>query len=115
MRREFVEIDSYRLYYYAAGTPGQGDPILLLHGFPTSSHVWSNLVALLPAGHRIVVPDLLGFGRSDTGDGADLSIRGHARRTVALMDQLGIARCASSVIRRGRVSRPRSRQQCPDA
>lgn len=93
MRGEFVEIESYRLYYYAAGTRGQGDPILLIHGFPTSSHVWSNLVALLPAGHRIVVPDLLGFGRSDTGDGADFSIRAHATRTLALMDQLGIARC----------------------
>lgn len=93
MRGEFVEIGSDRLYYYAAGTRGQGDPIILLHGFPTSSHVWSNLVGLLPAGHRIVVPDLLGFGRSDTGDAADLSIRGHAARTIALLDQLGITRC----------------------
>jgi pimeloyl-ACP methyl ester carboxylesterase len=93
MRGEFVEIGSYRLYYYAGGSRGRGDPIILLHGFPTNSHVWSNLVALLPTGHRIVVPDLLGFGRSDPGDGADLSIRGHAERTVTLMDQLGIVRC----------------------
>ena len=67
MRGEFVEVGIHRLYYYAAGTRGEGDPIILLHGFPTSGHVWGNLVALLPAGHRIVVPDLLGFGRSDTG------------------------------------------------
>ena len=92
MRGEFVEIGQYRLYYYAAGSRGQGDPIVLLHGFPTTSHLWSDLVSLLPKGHRIVVPDLLGVGRSDPGEGADLSIRGHAGHVVGLLDVLGIAR-----------------------
>lgn len=92
MRGEFVEVGPYRLYYYAAGSRGLGDPIILIHGFPTSSHLWSNLVALLPAGHRIVVPDLLGFGRSDLGERADLAIPRHAERTTALMDALGIER-----------------------
>jgi len=92
MRGEFVEVGAHRLYYYAAGARGQGDPIILLHGFPTSSHLWSNLVALLPAGHRIVVPDLLGFGRSDLGQRADLSIPAHAERTIGLLDTLGIDR-----------------------
>ena len=94
MRGEFVEVGAYRLYYYAAGTRGRGDPIILVHGFPTSSHLWSNLVALLPAGHRIVVLDLLGFGRSDVGERADLSIEGHANRMIGLMDTLGIARAS---------------------
>ena len=93
MRGEFVEVGNHRLYYYAAGTRGEGDPILLLHGFPTSSHLWSNLVALLPAGHRVVVPDFLGFGRSDLGDRDDLSIAGHAARTIGLLDNLRIKRC----------------------
>lgn len=92
MRGEFVEVGPFRIYYYAAGSRGQGDPVVLIHGFPSNSHLWSNLVSLLPAGHRIVVPDLLGFGRSDPGDNADLSIRGHADRTLGLMDALGIAR-----------------------
>lgn len=93
MRGEFVEVGQYRLYYYAAGTRGQGDPIILIHGVPTSSHLWSNLVSLLPAGHRVVVPDLLGFGRSDIGERSDLSIKGHADRMLGLMDVLGITRC----------------------
>ena len=92
MRGEFVEVGRHGMYYYAAGTRGQGDPIILLHGFPTASHLWSNLVPLLPAGHRIVVPDLLGFGRSGLGERADLSIGGHAERTIGLMDTLGIDR-----------------------
>ena len=92
MRGEFVEVGDHRLYYYAAGTRGQGDPIILIHGFPTNSHLWSNLVSLLPTGHRVVVPDLLGSGRSDVGDRDDLSIGGHAKRILGFMDALSIPR-----------------------
>ena len=92
MRGEFVEVGEHRLYYYAAGTRGLGDPIILVHGFPTSSHLWNNLVSLLPHGHRVVVPDLLGCGRSDPGERDDLTIGGHARRLVGLMDALRIPR-----------------------
>jgi pimeloyl-ACP methyl ester carboxylesterase len=92
MRGEFVEVGVHRLYYYAAGTRGQGDPIVLLHGFPTSSHLWGNLVSLLPSGHRVVVPDLLGFGHSDVDERADLSIEGHASCIIGLLDTLRISR-----------------------
>lgn len=90
MRGEFVDVDGARLYYYAAGTRGGGEPILLLHGFPASSHLWTRVVPLLADGHRVVVLDLLGFGRSDRPLGRDVSIRGHAERTVAVLDLLGI-------------------------
>ncbi len=92
MRGEFVEVGEHRLYYYDAGTRGEGDPIILVHGFPTSSHLWGNLVSLLPSGHRIVVPDLLGFGRSDIDHRADVSIEAHAQRIIGLLDTLRIAR-----------------------
>lgn len=92
MRGEFIEVGEDRLYYYAAGTRGAGEPIMLLHGFPTSSHLWSNVVSLLPKGHRIVVPDLLGAGRSDLGERSDLSIRGHSERMIGALDVLGIRR-----------------------
>lgn len=90
MRGEFIDVQGHRLYYYAAGTRGQGDPIILVHGFPATGHLWSGLVPLLPAGHRIVVPDLLGCGRSDSDARADLSVSGHADRLVGLLDELGI-------------------------
>ena len=92
MRGEFLDLDGARLYYYAAGTRGAGEPILFLHGFPTSSHLWNGLVPLMPEGRRIVVVDLLGFGRSDRPGGRDVSVRGHADRVIALLDQLGINR-----------------------
>ena len=90
MRGEFLDLDGCRLYYYAAGTRGAGEPVLFLHGFPTSSHLWSNVVPLMPDGHRIVVVDLLGFGRSDPPLGRDVSLAGHAQRVLDLMDTLRI-------------------------
>jgi len=92
MRGEFVDLDGARLYYYAAGSRGGGEPVVFLHGFPTSSHLWSDVVPLLPDGRRIVVVDMLGYGRSDRPAGRSVSVRGHAERTLALLDALGINR-----------------------
>ena len=90
MRGEFLDLNGVRLYYYAAGSRGAGEPIVLLHGFPTSSHLWTDVVPLLPTGHRVVVLDLLGFGRSDPPRSASLDIRAHADRVVGVLDALGI-------------------------
>lgn len=92
MRGEFVDLGGVRLYYYAAGTRGAGDPIVLIHGFPTSGHLWAEVVPLLPGGHRVVVVDLLGYGRSDRPRDAAVTVRAHADRIVALLDVLGIGR-----------------------
>lgn len=90
MRGEFVDVGGVRIYYYAAGTRGSGEPVVFLHGFPTSSHLWNAVVPLVPKGHRVVVADLLGYGRSDPPDGRELSIRAHGDRIITLLDALGI-------------------------
>lgn len=90
MRGEFLDLDGVRLYYYAAGTRGAGEPIVLIHGFPTSGHLWSDVVPQLPTGHRVVVLDLLGFGRSDPPRGHAVDIRSHTERLIAVLDHLGI-------------------------
>jgi pimeloyl-ACP methyl ester carboxylesterase len=90
VRGEFLDLDGVRLYYYAAGSRGAGEPIVLLHGFPTSGHLWSDVVPLLPDGHRVVVLDLLGYGRSDPPRGHAVDIRAHADRLIAVLDRLGI-------------------------
>ena len=92
MRGEFLDLDGARVYYYAAGQRGDGDPVVLVHGFPASSHLWGGVVPLLPSGHRVVVLDLLGYGRSDRPLGRDVSIRGHAERLRLILDALGIER-----------------------
>lgn len=91
MRGEFVDLSGVRLYYYAAGTRGTGEPILFVHGFPSSGHVWSEVVPLVPSGHRIVVIDLLGYGRSDPPRDRGVGIKPHADRIIELLDTLGIA------------------------
>ncbi len=90
MRGEFIDVGGMRLYYYASGTRGAGEPVILLHGFPTSGHLWGELVPLMSPGHRVLVVDLLGFGRSDPPGVAGLSLTAHAQRLVTFMDVLGI-------------------------
>ena len=92
MRGEFVDVGGARLYYYAAGTRGAGEPVVLIHGCLTSSHLWSCVVPCLPDGHRTVVVDLLGHGRSDPPSGQPLTARAHAKRLVLLLDALRIER-----------------------
>jgi pimeloyl-ACP methyl ester carboxylesterase len=92
MRGEFFDVGGVRLYGYAAGRRGDGPPIVLLHGFPTSSRLWSDVVPRLPAGHRVLVLDLLGFGRSDRPGAHPLTLRGHADRLLSVLDLLRIER-----------------------
>lgn len=92
VRGEFIDLSGERLYYYAAGSRGAGEPIVLVHGFPTSSHLWLDVVAKLPAGHRVIVVDLLGFGRSDCRLSSDYTIGAHGKRLLQLIDALKIDR-----------------------
>jgi pimeloyl-ACP methyl ester carboxylesterase len=65
-----VAVDGVNVFYREAGDPA-GSAVLLLHGFPTSSHMYRNLIPALAAdGHRVVAPDLPGFGFSDAPDRA---------------------------------------------
>ena len=92
MRGEFIDVGGVRLYYYAAGMRGAGEPVVLIHGFPTSGHMWSDVAPLLPPGHRVIVLDLLGYGRSDPPAGKALGVHAHADRVIALLDALSIGR-----------------------
>ena len=61
----YVEVVGLRMHYLDEG-PGDADPILLLHGEPTWSYLYRKMIPVLTAaGHRIIAPDLIGFGRSD--------------------------------------------------
>ncbi len=91
MRGEFLDLSGRRLYYYAAGTRGAGEPVLFLHGFPTSSYLWNDVVRSMSEGHRLIVLDQLGYGRSDRPEGASLAVSAHAQRALAVLDTLGVA------------------------
>jgi pimeloyl-ACP methyl ester carboxylesterase len=90
MRGEFVDLGGHRLYCYAAGTRGAGAPVVLVHGAFTSSHLWRETVPRLPKGHRVLVLDLLGHGRSDLPPDAAYDTAAHADRVIALLAALGV-------------------------
>jgi pimeloyl-ACP methyl ester carboxylesterase len=59
-----ASVDGLKIFYREAG-PASAPTLLLLHGFPTSSHMFRNLIPLLADRFHIVAPDLPGFGQSD--------------------------------------------------
>ena len=70
---------------------GQGDVILLLHGIPTSGWLYRKMIDKLSQTHRVIAPDMLGFGSSDSPKGYDIyAPKEHANRLLALMDYLKI-------------------------
>ena len=85
----FVEVEGVRLHYVDVGV---GDPpVVLLHAFPLHSDMWAAQVACLAAGHRVIVPDLVGFGKSDAPDDPDAySMAGYVRQVVALVEELAL-------------------------
>jgi pimeloyl-ACP methyl ester carboxylesterase len=60
----YATIDGARIFYREAGS-GNAPAILLLHGFPTSSHLFRNLIPVLAERYHVIAPDLPGFGFSD--------------------------------------------------
>ena len=73
---------------------GAGPPVVLLHGFPTSSHLWRRETWLFAERMRVIVPDMLGYGESEKPPGADLSEQAQARYVEELLAQLGIEQAA---------------------
>ncbi|MEP5338997.1 MAG: alpha/beta hydrolase [Algibacter sp.] len=70
---------------------GEGPVIVLLHGVPTSSWLYRHMIDTLEARYRVIVPDMLGFGSSDSPKGYDIySETQHAERLLALLDHLNI-------------------------
>jgi haloalkane dehalogenase len=73
---------------------GSGEPVLLLHGEPTSSYLWRNVIPpLLAAGYRAIAPDLIGFGRSDKpADVGWYSYDRHVASISHLVEELDLER-----------------------
>lgn len=59
-----ADLDGLQVFYREAGR-ADGAPLLLLHGFPSASHMFRDLIPQLANEFHIIAPDLPGFGRSD--------------------------------------------------
>jgi len=84
----FANANSVRLHYLVAG---KGDPVVLLHGYAETSHMWRPLMAELANNHTAIAPDLRGAGQSSTpADGYTKAAM--ARDIHALVRKLGCER-----------------------
>lgn len=81
---------------YDVHGPDDGPPVVLLHGFPDTGRLWRHQVpALTGAGHRVIVPDQRGYGRSDKpGDVDAYNILFLAGDVLAVLDDAGVERAA---------------------
>ncbi|HEY4238762.1 MAG TPA: alpha/beta fold hydrolase [Kofleriaceae bacterium] len=85
-----VVVDELRIHYAACGPKG-GHPVLLVHGWPTSSRLWREVMpALGEAGARAIAIDLPGFGGSSKPPGASYSFRFYDRAIDGFLTALGV-------------------------
>lgn len=94
-----ADIDGVDLFYREAG-PADGPVVLLLHGFPTSSHMFRNLIPLLADRYHVIAPDYPGFGQSGSPERATFAytFARYAEMVDALLKQKGVARYAMYVM-----------------
>jgi pimeloyl-ACP methyl ester carboxylesterase len=95
VHHRYATVKDRRLFYREAG-PADAPVIVLLHGFPTSSFMFRNLIPELAGDYRIIAPDHLGFGHSDAppADEFDYTFDALTDLTKGLLDQLGVSRYA---------------------
>ncbi len=82
----YVEVHGSTIHYV---DEGEGDPVLFLHGNPTSSYLWRNVIPHVTPLARAVAPDLIGMGKSDKPD-IPYRFFDHARFVDGFIDALGL-------------------------
>ncbi|MGW6378107.1 alpha/beta fold hydrolase [Rhodococcus sp. NPDC055112] len=91
-RGRHLEVDGNRIFVAEVGE-GTGTPLVIVHGFPGSSHDFAAVAERLGSGRRVVLLDLLGFGLSDKPAAASYSLFEQADLVEAVLGKLGIGRC----------------------
>ena len=93
-----VKVKDLNIFYRESG-PKNGPVVLLLHGYPTSSHMYRNLIPMLSPTYHVIAPDLPGFGFSDAPHYKSFTYTfdNITRYIQGLIDQLGLKRFAVQV------------------
>jgi pimeloyl-ACP methyl ester carboxylesterase len=93
-----TKVEDLEIFYRESG-PAGAPTILLLHGFPTSSHMYRNLIPLLNEKYHVIAPDLPGFGYSDAPNNTvfTYTFDNLTKYIQGLIDQLGLKRFAIQV------------------
>jgi len=93
-----VDLDGIRMFYREAG-PATAPAVLLLHGFPTSSHMYRDLIPVLAEKYRVLAPDLPGFGATQAPPRGvyAYSFDNLAKAVASFVDAVGLDRFAMMV------------------
>jgi len=83
---KFVEVEGSKMHYVEEGA---GDPVLFLHGDPTSSYLWRNVIPHVSPMARCIAPDLIGMGKSDKPD-LEYRFVDHSRYVDGFIEALGL-------------------------
>jgi pimeloyl-ACP methyl ester carboxylesterase len=96
VHHRYATVAGRKLFYREAG-PADAPVILLLHGFPTSSFIFWNLIPVLAQRYHVIAPDHLGFGLSDMPSAGEFTYTFDAltELTSGLLEQLGVTRSAA--------------------
>lgn len=88
-----ADVDGIGIFYREAG-PADAPVVLLLHGFPTSSHMFRNLIPHLADRYRVIAPDYPGYGQSDSPDRGSFAYTfdNIAKLVEGLLQQLGVSK-----------------------
>lgn len=86
-----VTVDGHDLQV-AYTDAGAGDPVVFLHGIPTNSFLWREVVPAVAEDHRAIAPDMLGYGNSSMDGGFDRSLRAQERMIEGLFEALDLDR-----------------------
>jgi pimeloyl-ACP methyl ester carboxylesterase len=88
----FADLDGVRVHYQEAGD-ANAPTLVLIHGFASSTLVWSKVfLALAQEGYRVIAVDMLGYGYSAKPKNGEYTIAGQAKLLMRLLDYLGIPR-----------------------
>ena len=87
----YLEVDGLRMHYVDEGEPGAA-PVLMLHGEPTWSYLYRHMIPVCAgAGHRVIAPDLIGFGKSDKPKSrGDYTYQGHVEWLTSFVRELDL-------------------------
>jgi haloalkane dehalogenase len=83
---KYIEVLGSKMHYVGVGS---GPPILFLHGNPTSSYLWRNIIPHVTSLGRCIAPDLMGMGKSDKPD-IEYSFFDHASYVEAFIEKMGL-------------------------
>lgn len=83
----FCEEAEFRQHYIDEGS---GRPILLLHGQPTWGYIYRRFIPALAKTHRVIVPDHMGFGKSETPADREYTLRTHVENLATLIEHLDL-------------------------